>query len=867
MRIVLTFLIVVAAARAELPIDVPTADTTTNLPPRITVPLPARQAEATNAIPDLPPPPEPTPPVQNAVEPFKRITNPSVGDDSLTFTNGDAFAGTFVGLDGGILHWRSPLVRDPIRFRDLGLDQIALATRVGHGAAFAPEWFVCLNDGSVWPARRLTIEATHLEAELAYFGRVRLERQHIAWLRHCDRTTTEFVTFSDAPVYGQAKYIGQRFRCRDTKLPDPLLIEFPWDGAASQTVLRLFAGNPEDMHRTRASLRLNLSRGNVDLRYTNPQGQDCLNAMLAEPLTNLTVRPTWAALAFNRKSGEVIFYLDGQPLRRGTLTGPFALPDFGLALAAPVFVQRRHGPRCVLVSRIKDDLTLPVPPADQDAVRLSNGDHLTGRLDSVSTNELVFHAAFGRAVLPVERIAQINFTRPAAQPTRPAGALIGLLDGSRLRGVCQRVDAQTVAAQHAVLGPVSFPRAALAELDCETESPATDASSSAGPNLALVRGGLFQARLLRRNDRLGPQPGLIALHPKTAWHGDLAGITNGVVRWQHPAALEPLAVMLTNVSRIAPLPRPLPATVPAERATIRLVNGDVISGPLGPAEGESVRVTPWYSGALSIPRKQVSSVTPHAPATGALEFKLASSVAGNPAPTLVDGALWLDAWRTVVVPRTALPDRMRVDFEAVWGDSAAGRVQLSLFQSAGNGEAQAADGMYVTFQPHGLSLGAADGNRNTYTNFPSGALTNLTNGGSVQLTVLADRSNRQIRVLADGRPLLDWRATDIPVLTGNSISLNSGGSKDTAVRHLILREWRDDPPAPAGNRTYPPAQRTTGTEARVVLHSGDFLTLRDLTADARSVTGQHTILGQVTLSMAAVRSLDWNRPTTGRLRR
>jgi hypothetical protein len=36
-----------------------------------------------------------------------------------------------------------------------------------------------------------------------------------------------------------------------------------------------------------------------------------------------------------------------------------------------------------------------------------------------------------------------------------------------------------------------------------------------------------------------------------------------------------------------------------------------------------------------------------------------------------------------------------------------------------------------------------------------------------------------------------------------------------------------------------------------------------VTADARSVSGKHALLGPVTLNLAAVRSLSWERPPGG----
>jgi hypothetical protein len=60
-----------------------------------------------------------------------------------------------------------------------------------------------------------------------------------------------------------------------------------------------------------------------------------------------------------------------------------------------------------------------------------------------------------------------------------------------------------------------------------------------------------------------------------------------------------------EVRRVSPQVRDLPAGPTAGRATVRLANGDVISGLLDGGDGETVRLTPWYAGPLAISRGQV----------------------------------------------------------------------------------------------------------------------------------------------------------------------------------------------------------------------------------------------------------------------
>jgi hypothetical protein len=650
-------------------------------------------------------------------------------------------------------------------------------------------------------------------------------------------------------------------RYRDVKLPDPVLVEFPWDGSWRQRIeLRLFTGKGEDLGRRSSGLQLSLDTTGAQAKW----GADALP--MSGVLTNFVGRTVWVGLAVNRKTGDMALYLDGQPQRRsfGSLGGLAGLPDFGMAVDD--IAQRRLAMRSVLVSSINDALDLPEPSADKEAVRLVNGDQIVGRLESLGTNEVVFHVAAGpmagRMVLPLDRVAQVAFPGATNAPMRAGEVRVGLCDGSNVRGVWQRADARTATVQHAILGPVTFPRDALAEADAQAE-PAAAAGDE--PPLVLEelaagkRQSWVEATLRNRSVGIGSshagflyRPGLMGFDSKVYWHGDLVGITNGVFRWQHPDALDPFAAPLAGVWRMFPLARPLPARPAAELATVRLGNGDVLSGVLGEAGGETVNVTPWYAGSLAIPRRHVARITPHPAAVDALESRWEAVAAGQPPPAPADGALWLTSARRP----GPLPDRVRLDFEAVW-PLVANPIRLHLFQRGDLMDAASRpEYLMVGVGFQGTTLGARVADTSDVTRIPSvGALTNRV-GGCAQITVLADRPNRHLRLLVDGQTAGEWRGTNAVAPSGDAVVLMASWVGGMAVRHIVLREWREDPPAESASRPAVSAQRSPA-EVQVIFHNGDFLTLTDIAADAQTVTGKHKLLGRLALNRAAVRALSW----------
>jgi hypothetical protein len=830
-----------SVARAEIPIDLP-PDTPTNRPgPGINVPAPLRTGDATNVVVVPPPPARP-----RVRELFQPAETSGAGDDWLLCTNCDWFAGAFAGGEPGMIHWRVAGHQETIRFREDGVEGIALAGSVTTNTPAPTGWLVFLTDGSVLPARQVTVEGGQVAADLAYAGRVRLERAQVERLRRYDGQHTELVTLTDAPAYALEKAPttggAGRVRYRETKLPEPLLLEFPWSVDRSPAgSIQVFAGKLEDISRYLTVDDLSVSRLGITLGSVKLTGW----------LTNEVARAvTWVGLAVSRQSGAVVLYLNGR--RQGATTlKKKDRPEVGLRIVEDSL--GRVVPGMALVSHINNDLILPEPVADQDTARLANDDQLTGRIESLSTNELVFHAQPGRFALPLERVAQISFASGALAASRAGAAEFTMRDGSRLRGQWQRADAQSVTIQHAVLGAVTVPRTALAGVYYQVAAGAVRYQSGrdVAVNLAKLND---ESQLVRRT-------GLIHLANREFWQGDLVGIADGIVRWRPAPALDPLEWPVTAVRRVSQLWRNPPAAPATERATVRLANGDVISGLLDGADGETVRLTPWYIGAVAIPRGQVAHLTPHAPVEGALPM-----VASEAAP-LSDGAAWLPkVWKNPLRSTSPIPDRVRLDMELVFSDRLA-NVEVYMFSQAdrlhqamqGNeylaamfSESWSADqGIYV-------ELNGYDGKKFERTNplLDPPYLTNMVMGGCVTLTVLADRSKRHMRVLADGQPMREWRAAGIAAPTGPDAVVSLKAGENTAVRHVVLREWREDPAPVPAPRPAAIAARTPG-DVRVTLHNGDFLTLTDLAADAKTVSGKHVLLGPVTLNMAAVRVLDW----------
>lgn len=875
-------------ARAELPLTDAVNPSTNRPGPVINVLAPVETPASTNDV-AVPPVPEPKPPesIPGAVAgvplTWRRVEAAAAETDRLTYMNGDSFAGAFLGLENGVIRWQPAWSTAAIRLRTVGLEEVMFRAPATDNPPAPAAWLVFLADGSLLSARQVTFEDGNVVADLAYAGKTRLERRQVAALRRCDTPGGGYVTIADAPLFepvmDEPSGLNDRprMRWRDTKLPDPVLLEFAWDEEPGAMVsLRPFAGKGEDLGRAPA-FEFNLDLGSASAGYkSEPQ-----KYLLFQDMTNGTGRTVWVGLAVNRKKGEAVLFLDGQRKLFPLFAGLLNLPDFGLAVYEKP--RQRRTLRGVLVSRINEDLNLLVPLADQDAVRLTNGDQLAGRLESLSTNELVFQAAIGRMTLPLERVTQIDFPKSTNAPARVGEVRLGLFDGSRLLGAWQRADAQSVVIQHGVLGAVTVPRHALVE----AVNPGSERLWDV-PDIDDLPFGLDQLQMspqmkrqLAQQLRMVPvpafqhflfafryRPGLMQLESETSGHGELLGIADGIVRWQHPAGLDPWTVPLASVRRLFPGARPLPGRTVAETVTVRLSNGDVISGAPGAAGEEIVSVTPWYAGPLAIPRRHVALVTPHPAVTNALDPRLTADRPSKPAPLVADGAVWFESVGKSARQSGPLPDRVRLDFEVVWPPSVepAGLTGNPLVESLVQVRVEVGDignaqgsRMSVSVSPKATKfVSNVPGVESSESLRPIDGQANLAAGGCVHVTLFADRAKRQLRLLMDGRPAGEWRADNIPVPAAYALRLAAGGNTGAALRHIVLREWREEqPPAPA-SRPVAVSPLAPG-EVRVVLHNGDFLTLGEIDADERTLTGKHKLLGSVTVNMAAVRALDGGR--------
>ncbi len=154
-------------------------------------------------------------------------------------------------------------------------------------------------------------------------------------------------------------------------------------------------------------------------------------------------------------------------------------------------------------------------------------------------------------------------------------------------------------------------------------------------------------------------------------HGELIGLrADGVLKWSHPDALEPVELDASQVTQVVYPARTDAPVADHENSLVRFVNGDSIHAKLLSLSESKVDMDTWFAGKVSASREHLASLT---------------LLAGG-GRVLYAGPMKNDHWRSGAMPMrwrvsegmlTAtnsgyiardfiLPQKVRIEFDAQW---------------------------------------------------------------------------------------------------------------------------------------------------------------------------------------------------------
>ena len=883
-------LLLCGVARAELPIALPTDDTT-NTAHSIPIPAPLRSGgeSSTNDItmPDLTQPDPRQQFIQQQYMPEWKLVPPVfVKTDAIVLSNGDELTGRFLGGDAMTLRWEHPAVAQPIAFGmgTNGVRALRLALPENGLPPVAAHWLVRLTNGSLLTGTALTLDAEMVELVTPLAGTLRLPRKLVAAVQYDSAAATKFQALQSPENWDRLQQPGndafnnsQYIAYRDLDLPDAVAVELVTPvGNTAHRPVQLFIFAKKDALYNEPSYNLTIANGQMVMINVMGRagGHEMFQLPVAEQQTSMRL-----LIAINAATGEGALHCDGV-LSRTFHFSP--LPEnHGRGICVISQMGRAGLPARLILSRITDDLRVAVPKPKQDSIRFANGDVVDGALEMIRTNGFVVTSNLGHLDLPLERFAGVTFTTPTIPLAgrREQDVAVNLRDGSLLIGALQELDDHSLTLESEALGRIKLTRAGIADLQMGSKTPPVP-SMNRFANPYPPRSSANQ------------EAGFLQLVSGERLAGQLLGFDDTAVRWNHPSASEPIVFRREAVQWAATTNY---ATAGSPHAMVaKFTNGDQISGEMLGLDEQGLQIrSATMTTPFTLARQFLSRLELGGHVTSLLLNKTQDpqrkilGLAGQGDIT-IDGKNVTFANGAYSIHHNALPDRLCFQFELSPGFTSVRAYAVN--------ENNWGDGWQLSFNPNGTGLLVQMNTMNG-----QNAMANIqqpADGASV--TWLLDRVRREAFLMISGQLVLHWKAVgESP--KGANIGFNGG------LRNFSLCEWKgkiedltNAVPAGAerliyqdmmsltapvtgwqagqfkltgntGTSTCPSDRvawvdfrkadqqiaRRKETDVRVHIFAGDQLTLDHARLDENGLTGASAGTGVVTIPLTALQRVDF----------
>lgn len=761
----------------------------------------------------------------------KLVSTPTQTVDRLILRNGDLVEGEMTGLDATSIEWNMPLVSDPVRFRWDGVDMMSLRTPPSRMPAPSRRWVVRLANGDQMQATTLAVNGDTVQLEANNVGTVRLARQSVsAIFQNTNPGQSKTLTHQNLEDWDQIKAntgpdIDQRVY-RELDLPDPALIEFELTNQENREIHVRLPLDTTLISNAKVHAVF-FCRGNaVMLRPSNSTALIYPDGLL-KPLPTKPGGIWRIGVAISRKQGKAVLFVDGKQLDEIYLDELKTTKARGVAVIHKIELSEEPEIRSLTITQ-STDLWPFVEQADKDQLRFQNGDAVAGRLESIDATNAVLISTVGRLEVPTKRLAEVLFATGPQPPVsyRADDVAVFLYDGSKFVGRLEDLGAAQVTLIHPVLGSVKLDRAAVRRIQF-------------GLNLPPPQKRIYDPASLTDALRAFKR-GQIGLINGQRLSGNLTSLTDTVVGWQHPAALQPIRLARANVAHVNPSddsastasPTPLPPV------TVELTNGDSFQADVIAMDRKQLQVRTGNGTTWKIPSAYVRALYPNQ-AADVIE-------AGPPAngditqpdlrPALQQLSYRQYNWTN------ALPDRVCVQWELV-GPPVNWRMNATIFDPAtGNNPDPRRDAWFLSLGNQTLSL-FDNGAGPTYRGSSAVCLPEMTSSGRVCLTLLADRKAGEQFLLLNGQLVNERRNIKQPA-TGNTISAIVSIAQ---LRHIVVQEWKG-----AATELTPPA-------------AGDAVRLHDWTVASGPIEGlrdgQVLLAGGKTIPIGQVAALHFDPAT------
>jgi hypothetical protein len=434
--------------------------------------------------------------------------------DILKFRNADLLRGSLLSASPSEgLRWNHPQVKTPISFGLEGLFEIQLGNatkpRPGNRA------LVLLTNGDSLTGELTGLTSDTLTLQTWYAGTVTIKRPMVAGLRPNTGSSASLYSGPsnlaewERPNRGNS---GWQFRngaliCsggggnpigRDLKLPDMVNIEcdLAWQGYPG--FYMLFYVDNFDNYYGSDCYALQISGTTVYLQRSR-RGSGMNNIESNVNVNDLQRRgKAHMALKVDKKKRTIALFLDDKLIKQWTDDAEFEGKGTGLGFVAQGQPLRISN----LVVTEWDgrlDIDSGGKSADEDFLRLLNGDKLSGKLGTIAGGQVALTTSFATMQIPLERIVEVLMgTKNSAKARRQTNDMLGFFaDGGRVTLALETLDGQQWAGTSENCGRLTVQRAALQKLqfniyEPKPENPEDDwGGSGTGGGRRMMRGPMI----------------------------------------------------------------------------------------------------------------------------------------------------------------------------------------------------------------------------------------------------------------------------------------------------------------------------------------------------------------------------------------
>jgi len=406
-------------------------------------------------------------------------------EDVLKFKNADTLHGTLVSAnpDEGV-RWSREDAKGAIAFTLANVSEVQFASVVTPRAG-GPRAVARLTNGDSLAGEVVGLTKDALKLQTWYAGELNIKRPMLASLEPGLGTVSVLYSGPNALTEWQQKGSGGRgwtFKkgslvCaggsggmtigRDVKLPDMASIEcdVSWMGYVNFYML-FYAENFENYYNSDC-YALQISSGTIYLQRC--QRNSGMNNVDQYVQVESLQRKNKAriGLKINKQKKTVALFIDGAMVKQWTDRADFTGKGTGIGFVTQGQPTRVNN---IVVTEWDGKLDVdsggPGKAAEEDLVRLINGDKLSGKLDTIANGQLNFVTSYAKLEIPLARVVEIVMAaKTVEKPRRQANDLRAyFVDGGRLTLSLDKLSPDALNGGSECFGKANFQRGAFQRL-------------------------------------------------------------------------------------------------------------------------------------------------------------------------------------------------------------------------------------------------------------------------------------------------------------------------------------------------------------------------------------------------------------------